>query len=113
MKIIQEDQWLNQLKKGTFELSVLLILRKHESYGYEIVKKLNQLPFSSISQAAIYPILKRLLEHDLISFYWREIEGKPSRKYYRITEKGEELVFKRLEEYKKVYQSILTLEKEV
>lgn len=113
MKTLNEDQWINQLKKGTFELNVLLILKKKDSYGYEIVKRFNELPFSSISQASIYPILKRLLVLNLISFYWIEMEGKPARKYYRITKEGENLLFQRLEDYKKVYESVLTLEKEL
>lgn len=113
MKIIKEDPWLNQLKKGTFELTILMILKKEDSYGYEIVKRINELPFFSISQAAIYPILKRLLEYKLINFYTQEMEGRPSRKYYSLTKEGELLLFQRLSDYKKMYDGILTLGKEL
>ncbi len=113
MKKSDNYQWINQLKKGTIELCVLIILKKGDSYGYEIVTHLKRFPKFSISHAAIYPILKRLLNKDFISYYWKETEGKPARKYYKITKKGEDFLDIMLEEFKDLYTSVLCLEKEL
>lgn len=107
------ENWLNQLKKGILELSVLLVLKKGDSYGYEIVKSLNNLDVFTISQAAIYPILKRLLSLNLITSYWIEVENNPDRKYYKITKEGEDLLTQRLISYEKLYTAIKYLEKEL
>lgn len=107
------EKWLNQLKKGILELSVLLILKKGDSYGYEIVKTMNQLEAFTISQAAIYPVLKRLLTAQYITSYWVEVENNPARKYYKITEEGISLLTQRMVDYESLYTAIQFLDKEL
>lgn len=47
-----------QLRKGLLELCVLAVLRKEDSYGYQIIKDVSDL--IEISESTLYPILRRL-----------------------------------------------------
>jgi len=94
-------QFILQLQKGYFELVVLLILKKGDSYGYELTQKLNETKVFEAPSSSIYPVLNRLLKQKLIENYWKE-KGNRMRKYYKITPKGERV----LKEYYKQYQEL-------
>ncbi|EMY4797516.1 PadR family transcriptional regulator [Bacillus anthracis] len=113
MESIYNDKWINQLKKGLLEFCVLLILTKKSTYGYELTRELNEFEIFSVSEGAIYPILRRLLENELISSYWVEnTEGGPPRKYYKITLKGEKLKKERWDVFTSMYNFILMLKED-
>lgn len=83
------DDWKSQIKRGTLEFCILLMIRKRQSYGYEIISTLENYPILSAKENTIYPLLRRLLKEDYISSSWQEsAEGLPPRKYYSITDKG-------------------------
>lgn len=85
------DDWKSQIKRGTIEFCILLIISKRAYYGYEIISKLESLPILSVKESTIYPLLRRLLKEELLTSFWQETtEGLPPRKYYSITEKGRE-----------------------
>ena len=85
------DDWRSQLKRGTLEFSILLMIHKGECYGYELITRLEQRPILAAKESTIYPLLRRLLKDGLLSSSWRDsAEGLPPRKYYTITEKGRE-----------------------
>ncbi|PEJ59071.1 PadR family transcriptional regulator [Bacillus sp. AFS002410] len=106
------DKFVNQLKKGLFELCILLILKKKDTYGYEINKRLNDLPLFGVSEGAIYPVLKRLVSYDYVNTYWVENEVGPARKYYSITKLGESLIDERMETFQLLFHSVSILKKE-
>lgn len=83
------DEWRSQLKRGTLEFCVLLMIAQGECYGYEIISRLEKRPILAAKESTIYPLLRRLLREGLLSSAWREsAEGLPPRKYYTITERG-------------------------
>lgn len=75
-----------QLKKGALEICVLSMLREKDYYGYELVNELTK--YISVSEATVYPILKRLKLNNYLENYLVESKCGPARKYYRITELG-------------------------
>ena len=77
-----------QLKKGVLELCVLELLRTDDRYGYELVAKISA--SVAISEGTIYPLLRRLKNDGYVSTYLKESSEGPPRKYYRLTQKGEE-----------------------
>lgn len=84
------DDWKSQIKRGTLELCILLMIRQRPSYGYEIISTLEQYPVIAAKENTIYPLLRRLLKEEYISSSWQEsTEGLPPRKYYAITDKGQ------------------------
>lgn len=85
------DDWKSQIKRGTLEFCILLMIRQRPSYGYEIISTLEQYPVIAAKENTIYPLLRRLLKEGYISSSWQEsTEGLPPRKYYAITDKGQE-----------------------
>ncbi len=76
-----------QMKRGFLEACVLATLCRRESYGYQIIK---DVPASlGLSESSLYPLLKRLQGSGLIAVRTAEHNGR-LRKYYRITEDGQE-----------------------
>lgn len=85
------DDWKSQIKRGTLEFCILLMIRQKPSYGYEIISTLEKYPIMAAKENTIYPLLRRLLKEEYISSSWQEsVEGLPPRKYYSITDKGQE-----------------------
>ncbi|WP_373869419.1 PadR family transcriptional regulator [Fictibacillus barbaricus] len=103
------DSWMVQLRKGTFELAILSLVKNQAMYGYEISSALKQLPVFAISEGAIYPILKRMTEKGWIDFYWEDSLEGPRRKYYQITKEGSLILADRIEKYKEIYEALLLL----
>lgn len=74
-----------QLKKGLLEACVLAVLRRQDSYGYQIIKDISEQ--IEVSESTLYPILKRLEAAECLQTYTKEHNGR-LRKYYQITETG-------------------------
>ncbi len=69
---------------------VLSILAEGESYGYEIIQRVQHLTRGEIqwTTGTLYPLLHSLENAGLLEAVWREAESGPNRKYYRLTPKG-------------------------
>lgn len=80
----------SQLMRGTLEGCILKIISKEETYGYEIVSRLQEYGFNDSKEGTIYPLLVRLEKKDIISSVYKESPLGPKRKYYFITKEGEE-----------------------
>jgi PadR family transcriptional regulator PadR len=76
-----------QLKKGVLELCVLSLLKNGDKYGYELIAEISK--GIEISEGTIYPLLRRLKNEGYVETYLEESSEGPPRKYYRLTEKGE------------------------
>lgn len=85
------EDWKSQIKRGTLEFCILLMINKRSYYGYEIISELDKWPIVAAKESTIYPLLRRLLKEEFLSSFWQETsEGLPPRKYYTITDKGRE-----------------------
>lgn len=98
-----------QRKKGILEVCVLAVLKKGPSYGYLIIRELEQC--IEISESTLYPILKRLEQNGSLKTYSQEYNGR-LRKYYQLTEEGQKRIDQFLgewDELKRMYQFVETL----
>jgi len=86
------DNWTNQLRKGVLELCILNDIRNRKMYGYEIARKFRKIEGLIISEGAIYPILRRLRRNGLVETFMQDSPEGPTRKYYKLTEKGRDMV---------------------
>jgi PadR family transcriptional regulator PadR len=85
------DDWRSQIKRGTLEFCVLLMIAQGERYGYELISRLERRPILAAGESTIYPLLRRLLKEGLLDSTWRSsAEGLPPRKYYTLTDRGRE-----------------------
>jgi PadR family transcriptional regulator, regulatory protein PadR len=82
------DNWTTQLRKGILELGVLAALRGKRLYGYEIVKRLGNVPGLVIGEGTVYPILSRFKRDGLVITTLVESNEGPARKYYELTPAG-------------------------
>jgi len=80
----------SQFRKGVVELAILALLHDGEAYGAEIIDRLGNYPGLAISAGTAYPLLSRLKKSGLIASVWRESPVGPPRKYYRLSDEGEE-----------------------
>jgi PadR family transcriptional regulator PadR len=93
----------NQLKKGILSIIVLKLIQRRDTYGYEIIQKLDELSggYYKLKEGTLYPILYRLEDSGWIENYRViEEERKVPRKYYRITEKGKKSLNEQLDIWK-------------
>ena len=89
-----DSKMTGDLLRGHTDTIVLSILRKNDSYGYEIHKSIiDKLSGEyELKEATLYSSYKRLLADGYISSYWGDETQGGRRKYYRITESGRELL---------------------
>jgi DNA-binding PadR family transcriptional regulator len=70
---------------------VLGILAEADSYGYAILKRINDLSGGELdwTEGLLYPLLHRLERLGHVESRWQSVAGERRRKYYRITETGQ------------------------
>lgn len=80
------------LIRGNTDTIILNILRQNDSYGYEIYKRIIELSGNQyeLKEATLYTAFRRLEQEGFIISYWGDETQGGRRKYYRITEEGEE-----------------------
>lgn len=93
-----------QLKRGLLDVCVLSAIKDQDSYGYKIIKDMK--PYIELSESTLYTILKRLETANMLTVRTAEHDGR-LRKYYHITENG----IKRIEDFKKDWQEMLSIYK--
>ncbi len=78
----------SQLLRGVLEGCVLAIIKRGETYGYEIIAKLEASGFNNIQEGTLYPVLTRLEKKGLITCRKAKSPFGPIRKYYSISKEG-------------------------
>lgn len=83
---------------------VLTILSEKDSYGYAIIKRVQELSGGRMkwTDGMLYPVLHRLERLGLIKARWELAESGRRRKYYRITSRGRD----QLAEDRKQWQAV-------
>jgi PadR family transcriptional regulator PadR len=87
-----DSKYIQQFKKGSFEMILLCLIAKKETYGYEIITELNETGgkiFGCAKEGTIYPMLYRLQNAGLIQCRIVPSQANGgSKKYYSLTDKG-------------------------
>ena len=89
---------ITEMLKGVLEGIILEIIDRHETYGYEITKNLQEYGFEDIVEGTVYTILLRLEKKGLVTVTKRKSSVGPMRKFYSLNEAGKkelELFWKR------------------
>ncbi|MBR6402310.1 MAG: PadR family transcriptional regulator [Eubacterium sp.] len=96
-----------QLNAPLLDACVLGIVAHEDSYGYTLTQKVRELV--DISESTLYPVLRRLQKQQFLETYDKPFQGR-NRRYYRITEAGnQQLAYFRTEwlEYKDKIDELL------
>lgn len=80
-----------QMRKGVLEYCILSILDERDAYVAEILEALKAAELLVV-EGTIYPLMTRLKNSGLLTYRWEESTGGPPRKYYGLTEKGEQFL---------------------
>ena len=93
--------YVQQLLKGLIDPIILSSINRLPMYGYQIVKELERRTegYLKVKGGTIYPSLLRLEKNGLVSSRWRQITRHRGRRYYEITEKGQEFLASRANEW--------------
>lgn len=97
-------KYSSEMLRGNTETIILSILMKGDSYGYAVLKSINDRGggIFDLKDATIYTTIKRLESDGLITTYWGEETVGARRKYYHITDKGKEYYLQKLSEWHEV-----------
>jgi PadR family transcriptional regulator, regulatory protein PadR len=80
-----------QMRKGVLEFCILSILVEGDAYPTEIIERMKTAKLVVV-EGTLYPLLTRLKNMDLLSYRWEESTSGPPRKYYRLTESGQQFL---------------------
>lgn len=80
-----------QMRKGVLEYCILSVLRKGEAYTSEILETLKEAKLLVV-EGTIYPLLTRLKNDGLLTYRWEESTSGPPRKYYGLTDEGQQFL---------------------
>ena len=101
---MDESPWPTDWVRVALPGAVLAIVRDEESYGYLIAQRLGAAGFGSVKGSVLYPLLTRLEQDGALASTWREGSGGPGRKYYTLTDVGQQ----RLDEYSTAWARFTT-----
>ncbi len=99
-----------QMRKGILEYCTLSILAKGDAYASEIIKELKTAELIVV-EGTLYPLLTRQKNTGLLSYRWEESTQGPPRKYYRLTDKGQEALNELDKSWNNLTQSIKKIRK--
>ena len=99
-----------QLRKGFLVYGVVLVCSNKAQYAGDIVKQLNDSDLTVV-EGTIYPLLNRLQKDGYLQHEWQESEQGPPRKYYSLTDHGDQLIHELKDRINMLNNSLDNLEK--
>ena len=91
------------ISAGLLDAMVLAVVQKEDTYGYKITQDIGAA--IEISEATLYPVLRRLLKDECLESYDKEYMGR-NRRYYRVTTAGAAQLSLYREEWKSHKQKV-------
>jgi PadR family transcriptional regulator PadR len=91
----------NNMKRGTIELVLLLLLQDGQKYGYQLSQELEEFSDGEyeLKEATMYPTLYRLTQNNYLRCEQIKVGVRRTRVYYEITPEGREYLQKLKQEY--------------
>ena len=88
-----------ELLKGNTDSLLLCLINSQPTYGYQIVKELEKRSngYFQFKEGTLYPALHRLEKSKLIKGKWQMLPNGQQRRYYHITERGQQVLAKKLD----------------
>lgn len=98
----------SQMRKGLLEYCILSIISREEAYASDILDTLKQANLLVV-EGTIYPLLTRMKNEELLTYRWQESTSGPPRKYYALTEQGQELLTQLHNEWKSIQKAVAAI----
>ena len=103
------NNWRIQLRKGLLDIAVLNLLQHGRRHGYEMAQTLKQIQGLALREGNIYPVLARLQTDGLLSSNTEASAAGPPRKYFKLTEAGQEALADMNSHWDQIIESIETI----
>jgi PadR family transcriptional regulator PadR len=84
------------LSGALLDACTLGVISKEATYGYDLTQKVKVAV--EVSESTLYPVLRRLFKEGFLETYDEPFDGR-NRRYYKITEKGEDILKLYIEEW--------------
>ena len=81
----------SQMRKGMLEYCILLLLKRQAAYASDIIQQLKDAELLVV-EGTLYPLLTRLKNDGLLVYQWQESTQGPPRKYYALSNEGEQFL---------------------
>jgi len=91
----------NEIELGLLQMQILWILSRKSTHGYELMRDLNEIKTTKITQGTLYPTLQRLLNLGLIK---KDDQGRKI--VYHITKKGDKTMKNSCVDFCKTFNGI-------
>ena len=90
--------YVRELLKGSTDCLLLSLINCQPLYGYQIIKELEKRSngYFQFKEGTLYPALHRLEKSKLIKGEWQALFGGQRRRYYYITQKGQQMLTRKL-----------------
>jgi len=100
-------KWEESYKKGLLSFWILLLLPERPSYPFEMKPLIQEISQKTISadENSIYRALNRFNEIGIVASEIRPSNQGPDRRYYHLTEKGNQLLKRFIERNIRVFES--------
>ena len=109
MEAINLEKIKTQMRKGVLEMCILSIIHKREeAYASDIMEALKQADMIVV-EGTLYPLMTRLKNAALLNYSWRESTAGRPRKYYTLTDKGNDFLREALASWNELQTMITKL----
>ncbi len=102
------DNTQSQMRKGIHEFCILSIIRQGEAYPSDIAEKMRAADLS-ILEGTLYPLLTRLKNAGMLTYRWVESNSGPPRKYFSLTDTGENFYQELFSTWRELSHAVNTL----
>jgi PadR family transcriptional regulator PadR len=99
-----------QMRKGILEYCILTVLSKREAYPSDIIQELKEAKLIVV-EGTLYPLLTRLKNAGLLQYNWVESSSGPPRKYYALTEDGQQFLTELKNTWNELYEAVQLISK--
>jgi DNA-binding PadR family transcriptional regulator len=96
-----------ELRRGAMVLAVLSQLKEAE-YGYSLKQRLTEAGLE-IPEGTLYPLLRRLEAQGLLESEWRVVDEKRPRRYYQISQEGQQVFTALSREWRDLQEAVNNL----
>jgi PadR family transcriptional regulator PadR len=109
---LEFERWSQEIRRGAISLAILAVISMGESYGYNIMQKLEeQYNALQIEPSTTYPLLRRLEKRGILEGNWVKEGGRRRRLYY-VTKEGKRILKRMVGSWRDLNGQLVALLKE-
>jgi PadR family transcriptional regulator PadR len=97
-----------ELVQGTLDMLILKTLTRGPMHGWGIAQSIRQISEDvlRVEEGSLYPALHRMELDGLIDAEWGQSENKRRAKYYRLTDRGRQVLVNETDHWKQLAHAI-------